>query len=159
MSTVAHEPQRVGPHQEQSRHVGRFIVVGVLSVGTDAAVYLTMVSGGLPRDVSKGIGYVAGMAIGFFLNKTWTFGSRRAARSEALAYVFLYAVTLGVNIGLNRLVLAMGMERMMPVVLAIFAFLVATGTTTVLNFLAMRFIVFRRGIAELESPQCQTTIK
>ena len=159
MSTVMREPQRVGPDHEPRRHLGRFIVVGLLSVGTDAALYLTMVSVGLPRDASKGIGYVAGMAIGFALNKTWTFGSRRAASSEALTYVLLYAVTLGVNIGLNRLVLAMGMERLMPVMLAILAFVVATGTTTILNFLGMRFIIFRRGIAELKSTQCLTTTK
>jgi len=131
------------------RQLSRFVIVGLLCVATDGVVYAVAGRCGLSQDLAKGVGYLAGMALGFVLNKAWTFGSRRAAGSEAATYVALYAITLLVNIGLNHATLTVIAGRLVPSAAAALAFLVATGVTTVLNYLGMRYITFRRGIAEL----------
>lgn len=140
-------------HGIARRHVGRFAIVGLLSVATDAVTYLVLARAGASWDVAKGLGYGVGMVVGFLLNKTWTFASRRPPGLEGFTYVLLYALTMGVNVALNRLVLVAGAARLGPICGPLLAFLAATGVTTVLNFLGMRFITFRRGIAEQAAPR------
>ena len=123
------------------------MIVGLLSVGTDLAVYAGLLTAGLSTPAAKGLGYLAGMAVGFVLNKTWTFGSRAPAGGEAVTYILLYAVTFAVNIAVNSGVLTMTGGLLTGSLHAATAFFVTTGLTTVLNFLGMRFITFRKGIA------------
>ena len=132
----------------EARHIRRFLVVGGLSVGVDLAIYAGLSSLGLCVPLAKGISYVCGMGLGFVLNKTWTFQSRHDARSEAILYACLYVATLGINVLANQLLLAVLGSRISPGWAGSAAFLVATGLTTVLNYLGMRFVAFRRGITE-----------
>lgn len=122
--------------------VGRFIVIGLGSVAVDLLVYNGL-SGSMPGFVAKGISFVAGMLPGFVGNKFWAFQSARKTVSEPLVYAGLYAVTLCVNVGVNAAVLAVLGEPA-----RLFAWFVATGTTTVLNYLGLRLIAFRKGIEE-----------
>jgi putative flippase GtrA len=120
----------------------RFLVVGSTSVLIDLVVYQALTAAGWSPHGSKGISYVAGMAFGFVANKLWAFGSKRKSLAEPATYAALYATTLGVNVGLNAAVLALlGVRFTLP------AFLVATGTTTVLNFAGLRWVTFRKGMA------------
>ncbi len=135
------------PHdalQENRRQISRFLVIGGASVAVDLVTYMAL-TGPLALDthLAKGIAYVSGMVVGFVGNKFWTFGSARRSVAEPISYALLYATTLAVNIGVNGAVLAVGgSAAKLP------AFLVATGTTTVLNFLGMRWVTFRGGIDE-----------
>jgi putative flippase GtrA len=116
-------------------------------VVTDLGVYYAL-AGGIASSVgaAKGISYLAGVVVGFALNKFWTFESRRRSWAEPASYLALYLMTLGVNVGCNHFALAvLGGEHRLT------AFLVATGVTTVLNFLGMRLVAFRRGIQERRS--------
>ena len=129
--------------QENKRQIVRFLVVGLVSVAVDLACYMFL--GTIlffATSVAKGISYLAGMAVGFVGNKYWTFGSARRSASEPVTYVVLYVVTLAVNIGVNSAVLSITGGWTVP------AFLLATGVTTVLNFLGMRLITFRDGIQD-----------
>ena len=129
------------------QHLTRFLVMGSASVLTDFGVYwLLGTRAGFSREFGKGLSYLSGVLIGFVGNKYWTFESRRKSWTEPASYLAIYAITLLVNIGVNRLALTwLGADKTLD------AFLVATGITTVLNFLGMRFITFRRGInARLE---------
>ena len=92
-------------------------------------------------DFAKAISYWGGVAIGFIGNKFWTFRSRQKTFREPLSYFALYCVTMVANIACNRAVL-MTLDSNATAV----AFLFATGVTTCLNFIGMRFLVFRRGI-------------
>ncbi|MGE0695516.1 MAG: GtrA family protein [Pirellulales bacterium] len=121
----------------------RFLVIGSSSVVIDYAAYCLLAGPlAVEMNLAKGISYVIGMAFGFVGNKYWTFGSARRSATEPFSYLALYLVTLAVNIGVNGLVLAaLGRGA------TLLAFLVATGTTTVLNFLGMRLVTFRQGIS------------
>ncbi len=120
------------------------MVVGTFCVFIDYGIYSALTTGaGLTVNVSKGLSYLVGIVVGFLLNKSWTFESSRRPWREAITYFALYAVTLVVNVNCNRLVLDLiGADHRM------FAFVVATGVTTVLNFIGMRLVTFRQGIAD-----------
>ena len=126
---------------EGVRHLARFGVIGVTSVLIDLAVYAPLTDSGVLTHPAKAISYLAGMAFGFVGNKFWTFGSRRKSASEPLTYVLIYAVTLAVNVGVNAAVLWLTGEKLA-------AFFVATGLTTVLNFLGLRWVTFREGVRQ-----------
>jgi putative flippase GtrA len=121
--------------------VARFVVIGCTSVLIDLTAY-RLLAGVTSPHAAKAASYVAGMVFGFLGNKFWTFGSRRRSVGEPAAYLGLYATTLGVNVAVNALVLAAVPGR------AMVAYLAATGVTTVLNYLGLRLLTFRRGVRE-----------
>lgn len=137
---------------ENQRQVLRFLVVGGTSVAVDLASYVALLATlSLSASLAKGLSYLLGMAVGFAGNKYWTFGSARRSASEPFTYAVLYAVTLAVNIGVNAAVLSISGGWKLP------AFLVATGVTTVLNFLGMRLVTFRHGIQDRLRQQAGAT--
>jgi putative flippase GtrA len=139
--------------QRELGHLLRFAVVGGLSVAVDLGVFWMLNRNlGWLYPLAKGCSYAAGMALGFGLNKWWAFGSRRSAAGEAPSYVILYAATLGLNMltaqGVRFQAMVWGLGEGAAWVAA---FVAATGLSTVLNYLGLRFITFRRGIAEQEA--------
>jgi putative flippase GtrA len=122
----------------------RFVCVGGASVLLDLAAYM-LLCGVLDRASAKGISYLCGMLLGFVGNKYWTFSSRSRSVSEPVTYVVLYALTLGVNVLLNSgsLVLIRGFCESEQAA-QLWAFFIATGTTTVLNFAGMKYVAFRQ---------------
>lgn len=129
--------------RESFRQLSRFLVIGTTSVLIDLAVYTLLTTTALSPHLAKGISYVAGMIFGFLGNKFWTFGSRRKSASEPILYVVLYTVSLGVNVTINGMILAWTDHQWVMM-----AFLIATGVTTILNFLGMRWVTFREGVRE-----------
>ncbi len=133
------------PQGETARHIRRFLVIGVLSVLIDRGTY-EMLKGGLDVPIAKGISYVTGMVFGFFGNKFWTFQSPRKSAAEPVVFLALYAITMGVNVAINSFFLNELSGRLSPKLAMETAFLFATGTTTILNFLGMRLLTFNAGI-------------
>ena len=120
------------------QQAGRFLLIGGSSVLIDFACYSLLAGLGTPAMAAKGMSYIAGMLFGFFGNKFWTFEARSPSRREPFVYAALYAVTLAVNVGLHAAVLQwLGNDA------KAFAFLVATGATTVLNFIGLKYLTFR----------------
>ncbi len=130
-------------HRESRKQLLRFLVVGTSSVAVDFVAYRLLLASAWPWDVAKGASYLAGVVVGFFGNKWWTFESSRRSAAEPILYFVLYSITLAVNVVCNRGALfALGEGG------GVWAFLFATGVTTVLNFLGMRFVTFRRGVED-----------
>jgi putative flippase GtrA len=134
--------------REIGKQLRRFLVIGVLSVLTDLSVYVVLTRLGLSLHVAKGISYVAGMLLGFAGNKLWTFECRRPSLQEPLWYAAVYATTLAVNVAVNGVTIGLAAGLIGQRLSAGLAFFVATGVTTVLNFLGMRFLAFRAGLSE-----------
>lgn len=141
---MASDAVKWSERDETAKQLRRFLVVGLLSVATDLVVYYALdLSFGMATNLAKAVSYLAGVLVGFLLNKWWTFESARQSWSEPLTYFALYSITLGINVGCNHVVLTWLGEDF-----RLLAFLFATGVSTVLNFLGMRLVTFRRGIAE-----------
>lgn len=122
------------------RELPVFIVVGVLAVLTDFAVYRSLVWSGLDTHTAKAMGFLSGTVFAYFANRLWTFGHTRPAQGSAWRFLLVYSITLAVNVQVNAIVLALlsGWFAAMQI-----AFLMATGTSATLNFLGMKFFVFK----------------
>lgn len=119
--------------------VRRFLAVGATAVLVDSATYSLCLTADLPINLAKAAGFVAGTAFAYLANRFWTF--QATARRGALRdFLLLYLATLAVNVAVNAVVIAwLGKSR--PALAA--AFVAATGVSATLNFLGLRYRVFR----------------
>ncbi|WP_153098978.1 GtrA family protein [Paraburkholderia hayleyella] len=123
------------------RELGIFLVVGTLTVLVDFLSYRGLVHFGFFNvDFAKGIGFLTGTAFAYFANRLWTFGHKTHVPGTAWRFMLLYAATLAANVGVNAAVLHLAVSFTFALQLA---FLVATGVSAVLNFLGMKWFVFR----------------
>lgn len=119
-----------------TKQLSRFIVAGCCAVGTDLAVYFMLLQV-LSPNVSKGVSFLCGTVVAYIINKYWTFEQHQKSGSEAVLFLLLYLFTLAVNVATNKWVLTLTNQSVL------LAFLVATGTSTVLNFIGQKWWVFK----------------
>lgn len=115
----------------------RFIIVGILSVFTDMGFYYLFTTNGFQVNLSKLISFVLGAILGFIMNKSWTFRSKGNTHKEILMFAVLYFISLNANVFSNKWILD-------SYHLKLLAFIVATGISTIINYLGQKFIVFRK---------------
>jgi putative flippase GtrA len=124
------------PLQKQLR---RFLIVGGSTVLVDFATYSLCLEAGLWISVAKAAGFIVGTFFAYVANRFWTF--QAAARSGALRdFLALYLATLAVNVAVNGGIVA-ALGESWPALG--FAFAVATAISAGLNFLGMKYYVFR----------------
>lgn len=114
----------------------KFLVGGGTAVIVDFFTYKIFMILGLERTIAKTLSFICGSIVGFIINKYWTFKSPKFQIKEILKYTVLYILTAFINSQVNKYILLLfGNE--------IFAFLCATGVSTILNFLGQKFLIFR----------------
>ena len=133
-----------GPRVWGSRargELGRFLVVGATTVAIDLASYRLLMWVGLAVALAKGLGFIAGTVFAYHANRLWTFAAQ-GGRRRFVAFYALYAATLALNVAINSAALFLlgGGEPALAM-----AFLAATGASATLNFLGMKFLVFKPG--------------
>ena len=112
-------------------------LVGGGSAGVVDALFYAILKAYIDFSVAKAISYILGAFVGFIINKLWTFESKKFKVAEIYKYIILYACSALVNTGVNKFVIWI-------IPSTVFAFLCATGTSTVMNFLGQKFLVFRK---------------
>jgi len=117
------------------KELKRFLVAGISAVGTDLVTYYILLNF-LSHDVAKAISFLLGTVVAFIINKYWTFEKHEKSYKEMMKFGILYSLTLGANVMTNNIVLEYTS-------LIFLAFLVATGVSTVLNFIGQKFWVFK----------------
>ena len=118
------------------KEILKFLVGGESAVVVDALFY-AILKAYLVFSVAIAISYILGAFVGFIINKLWTFESKKFKVAEIYKYIILYACSALVNTGVNKFVIWI-------IPSTVFAFLCATGTSTVMNFLGQKFLVFRK---------------
>lgn len=119
----------------------RYAIVGVGVNVLAFALYLFLTYNGTGPKLAATICFACGVAIGFVLNRSWSFGNRAAIRHTMPRYVIAYAVAYGVNIfGLYALVDVLGYPHQLVQILLVLV--IACGL-----FVAQRFWIFA-GVAE-----------
>lgn len=123
------------------RELSIFLVVGSLTVLIDFLIYRGLVWAGLMSiDMAKATSFIMGTVFAYFANRFWTFARKPHASGSLWRFITLYAATLGANVFVN----ALGMALLDDAALAIQgAFLFATGISATLNFLGMKLFVFK----------------
>jgi len=117
------------------KEVKRFLIAGFSAVSTDLITYSILLCF-LRHDFAKALSFVLGTIVAFFINKYWTFEKHENSFKEICRFVALYSTTLGANVMTNQFLL----DRTEQVYLA---FLIATGVSTILNFIGQKWWVFR----------------
>ena len=119
---------------------GRFLLVGGATVLVDFVVYVLLLFVGIETDMAKGISFSMGAVFAYFANKGYTFNSQKKGLYRFMLFSVLYGLTLVVNISANELVLFLLDKTQLFIV---FAFLVATIVSAILNYLGMKYIIFK----------------
>jgi putative flippase GtrA len=117
------------------KELKRFLVVGISAVTIDLTTYYLLLDF-LSHDIAKAISFLLGTIFAFVINKYWTFEKHKKSYTEVFQFGVLYSVTLGLNVLTNKMVI----DNTQMVFLA---FLIATGVSTVLNFIGQKWWVFR----------------
>lgn len=118
------------------REIFWFLISGFSAVGVDLCTYYTLLQW-LDKSPAKGISFVTGSAAAFILNKYLTFQKKDHLADELWKFAVLYSMTLAANVAVNKVVLFVFPE------FTFFAFLCATGTSTILNYIGQKFWVFK----------------
>lgn len=121
--------------KELARQLPRFLVSGGSAVATDLISYFFLLEW-FSAEFAKGISFLLGTVVAFVLNKFWTFEQADYRHAEVGRFIILYSTTLVVNVAVNSSVL-----YFLPG-FTVLAFFIATGVSTVLNFLGQKFWVF-----------------
>lgn len=114
----------------------RFLIGGGSAVIIDYTVYCVLLSVHVGTAKSKATSFICGAIVGFIINKLWTFESKKYLKIEIFKYIILYTITAAINALINNVILYL-------VCIQVIAFLCATGTSTIINFLGQKFFVFR----------------
>ena len=118
------------------KEILKFLVGGGTAVIIDFLTYKIFMILGIERTVAKTLSFICGSIVGFIINKYWTFKSSKFEIKEILKYIVLYVVTAFINSQVNKYILLLFESEM-------FAFLCATGVSTLLHFLGQKFLIFR----------------
>ncbi len=117
-----------------------FLIVGATTVGVDFLTYKLLLWTGIDYNPAKAVGFVTGTVFAYAANRLWTFGHVAHKPNSLPRFCLLYGLTLAANVLINRFFL-FALEVMIQAVQI--AFLIATGVSATLNFLGMKFFVFR----------------
>lgn len=123
------------------RELITFLFVGSLTVLTDFLTYRALTQFQMIEvNVAKAVGFTTGTLFAYFANRFWTFGYKSHLMGSVLRFVLLYGSTLSANVLINALALSIITELSVAVQLA---FLLATLVSASLNFLGMKYFVFK----------------
>ncbi|OZM82319.1 GtrA family protein [Pseudonocardia sp. MH-G8] len=120
--------------------LSRFVAIGAFSALVDLSVYLSLFTLGLWVHGAKAVGFIVGTTTAYLLNRRFTF-STNGGSARFAGFVLLYGTTFAINVGMNGLMLTVLPE--LPFRMTV-AFVIAQGTATVINFVMLRTVVFRR---------------
>lgn len=118
-----------------------FILIGVCTVIIDYLTYSSILTyTALNKEKAKGVGFVAGTLFAYFGNRSLTFSKKSYRKKSFIYFSALYLITLLLNIFINSFILKIIGETYMGYKIA---FLVATALSATLNFIGMKFFVFK----------------
>ncbi|MFF5991459.1 GtrA family protein [Prauserella flavalba] len=119
----------------------RFALIGGFCALVDSGIYWLLLQAGTWVHLAKAISFIAGTTTAYFLNRRFTFtAAQKGGAGQIGGFMLLYTVTFFVNVGTNALALELLPEFQWRVALA---WIIAQGTATTINFVMLKWVVFR----------------
>ena len=155
---------------QTSKEITKFTISGIIAVFVDFAVYyglsnLTgnadeMAFGSLQwNDVYKGLGFMSGTFVTYNLNKFWTWRTSDRDNKRLMNFFLLYLVSFVINIAINKWGLQTFKDDEIALIFTshkeistsllafktdkLFAFVLATAVSSIVNFLGQKIWVFK----------------
>lgn len=117
----------------------RFIIVGGGCTIVDFVVYMFF-SSYISIAISKSISMMLSSILSYIINKRWTFNDdKKTDVAHILRYYLVFICNVVTNITINSVMYSFTKQK-------IIAFVVATGSATVINYCLQKTIVFKKGI-------------
>jgi len=120
----------------------RFFAAGTIVNATDFSIYYFLFHF-LPYSLSKGISFICAGIAGYLLCKHWTFRNHQPSYAEAVRYVFINFLALGMNVLTNQSILNLWPRAVFT------ALIIATSVTGLFTFVCFKWWVFRLPLNEL----------
>lgn len=127
-------------NQKIKKEIFRYLVAGLSAVATDLILYYLLLNI-ISYAPSKAVSFLGGTAVAFFINKYWTFEKKEKSLKEVIGFLCLYLSTLVINVLVNKLSIFIFPGWIF------FAFLAATGTSTILNFIGQKWFIFKKHVS------------
>jgi putative flippase GtrA len=123
----------------------RFALIGGCCALLDLGIYTGERALGMdhvPWDtVARAVSFIVGTTTAYFLNRKFTFSAgRKQGAGQVGSFVLLYTVTFFVAVGMNALMLQVLPEMAWKATLA---WVISQGTATAINFVMLKWVVFR----------------
>lgn len=123
----------------QGKEILIFLVVGLTTVVLDYFFYFILLKSDILPSIAKGFSFLLGAIFAFVANSKWTF-QIPVTPQRAPIFFLLYLSSLVMNVVINfSLIRYFGTSLFVLNV----AFIVATSFSAAMNFLGMRFWVFK----------------
>ena len=127
-----------------NREIRFFLINGFIGVTIAYLVYRLLMLISLDINFSSIISYFTAMLYGYFANKQLTFKNRdNISFTNITKYIGLHLCTLVIFVNLNSFLVVMLENYTLNLLIA---FILPVSLTTILNFLGLRFWVFKKGL-------------
>ncbi len=114
-----------------------FLVIGSTTVLIDYIFYISIIYLFNLVVIGKIISYILGTVFSFFANSKWTFQYKGSDKNNFLKFILLYFISMLINSLVNSFMLNFLNVNS--------AFIIATITSATLNFIGMKFFIFKEG--------------
>ena len=126
-----------------NKQIQYFILIGVLAILIDFTVYTLTSKISLNISLSKVIGFITGTIFSFLANQNITFKTQNNIWANLIKFILLYTATLFVNVIINNTILNYHSSFNYQIQIA---FIIATTTSAIINFIGMKYFVFIKKI-------------
>lgn len=126
--------------RKQIFQISRFLLVGSFVTLIDSVIYTLCLLLNLPIPLSKALGFIGAVCVGFVLHSRWTWAVKKTSFHQLGLFFVLYLVNLVLNVVSNDLLLEVAGYSVWGLV---FAFLGATTFCAVVNYMGQKYLVFR----------------
>jgi putative flippase GtrA len=127
--------------QSTRGQVARYLVAGSSAVVVDFILYRSIMWMLDVKPFAKAVGYVGGTIYSFYVNRSFTFKRNSSDRAQVISYLFIYVLSMFLNMGINQTGLMLFGMNELGINLS---FAIAAVASAAFNFVCMKRFVFKR---------------
>tara|TARA_B100001175_G_C18917701_1_gene360867 strand:- start:60 stop:455 length:396 start_codon:yes stop_codon:yes gene_type:complete len=121
----------------------KFFIVGCIAFSTDISLYFLFLEIGFISTFSKGLSFICGLLVGYFLNSFFTFNQPKISSIKFYKYILVYFVSLLANITVNERAVIYLKDIIWDEFIFLGAVICATVVSLLMNFFGLRNYVFK----------------